>query len=102
MVIIRAFLENLLKKLEETAMKAKKRKADKLLVAQMDRLRKKIGPIGVPVAELVRQGRRQQSPPLNVTRMAAPPVYDQLRGFSLPPLLHETSCIFARVVVASS
>jgi hypothetical protein len=72
--IIRAIVENLLKKLEETAMKAKRRKADKPLVAQMDRLRKKIGPIGVPVAELVREGRRQQSPPLNVTRMVAPPI----------------------------
>lgn len=59
MVTIRAFLENLLKELEETAMKAERRKADKLLVAQMDRLREKIGPIGVPVAELIREGRRR-------------------------------------------
>jgi hypothetical protein len=59
MVTTRAFLENLLKKLEETAMKAKRRKADKLLVAQMDRLRERIGPIGVPVAELIREGRRR-------------------------------------------
>jgi hypothetical protein len=59
MVTIRAFLENLLKKLEETAMKAKRRKADKLLVAQMDRLREKIGPIGVPAGELIREGRRR-------------------------------------------
>jgi len=42
-----------------TAMKAKRRKADKLLVAQMDRLRERIGPIGVPVAELIREGRRR-------------------------------------------
>lgn len=59
MVIIRAFLENLLKKLEEIAMKAKRRKADKLLVAKMDRLREKIGSIGVPVAELIREERRR-------------------------------------------
>lgn len=58
-VTIRRFLEDLLKKLERTEMKGESRKASKLLVAQMDRLREKIGPIGVPVAELIREGRRR-------------------------------------------
>ena len=58
-VTIRTFLEDLLKKLERPAMKAESRKAGKLLVAQMDRLREKIGPIGVPGAELIREGRRR-------------------------------------------
>lgn len=58
-VTIRTFLEDLLKKLEETPRKGERRKADKILVAQMDRLREKIGPIGVPVAELIREGRRR-------------------------------------------
>lgn len=58
-VTIRAFLEDLLKRIEETPREGERRKADKLLVAQMDRLREKIGPIGVPVAELIREGRRR-------------------------------------------
>ncbi len=40
-------------------MKGKTRKASKLLVNRMDRLREKIGPIGVPAAELIREGRRR-------------------------------------------
>lgn len=58
-VTIRAFLEDLLKKLEETAMKGERGKPNKLLVTRMDRLREKIGPIGVPIAELIREGRRR-------------------------------------------
>ncbi len=58
-VTIRAFLADLLKKLERTAMKGERRISNKLLVEQMDRLRKKIGPIGLPVAELIREGRRR-------------------------------------------
>lgn len=58
-VTIRRFLEDLLKKLEGAVMKGEKRKADKLLIDRMDRLREKIGPIGVPVAELIREGRRR-------------------------------------------
>ena len=40
-------------------MKGDRREANTLLVAKMDRLREKIGPIGVPVAELIREGRRR-------------------------------------------
>jgi hypothetical protein len=58
-VTIRAFLEDLFKRLERTAMKGEKPKVNKLLAQQMDRLREKIGPIGVPVAELIREGRRR-------------------------------------------
>jgi hypothetical protein len=59
MATTRARLKKPLKKLDETAMKARGRKADKLLVAKMDRLREKIGSIGVPVAEVIREGRRR-------------------------------------------
>lgn len=59
MVSTRACLKNRLKSLEETALKARRQKADKLLVAKMDRLREKIGPIGVSVAELIREERRR-------------------------------------------
>jgi len=52
-------LEDLLKKLEETTMRGERPKPNRLLVAQMDRLREKIGPIGVPIAELIREGRRR-------------------------------------------
>jgi len=58
-VTIRRFLEDLLKKRERTEMKGESRKASKVLVEQMDQLREKIGPIGVPVAELIREGRRR-------------------------------------------
>jgi len=57
-VTIRAFLEDLIKRLKRTPMTAERREA-KALVDRMDRLRKKIGPIGVPVAELIREGRRR-------------------------------------------
>jgi hypothetical protein len=59
MVTTRAYLKKPLKKLGETAMQARRRRPGKLLVAQMDRLREKIGPIGVPVAKLIREGRRR-------------------------------------------
>lgn len=39
------------------------RRPDKALVARMDRLREKIGPIGVSVAKLVREGRRRRRGP---------------------------------------
>ena len=58
-VTIRSFLEDILKKLEETTMRGERPKPNRPLVAQMDRLREKIGPIGVPVAELIREGRRR-------------------------------------------
>lgn len=58
-VTIKTFLEGLLKKLEGIAMKGERPKPNKLLVAQMDRLREKIGPIGLPVAKLIREGRRR-------------------------------------------
>jgi len=50
-ITIRAFLESLLSTL--------KRAPDKSLVERMDRLRVKIGPIGVSVVELIREGRRR-------------------------------------------
>ena len=40
-------------------MKGDRREANKLLVAKMDRLREKIGPIGVPVTQLIREGIRE-------------------------------------------
>ncbi len=58
-VTIRSFLEALLKKLEQAMMRGERPKPNRPLVAQMDRLREKIGPIGVPVAELIREGRRR-------------------------------------------
>ncbi len=58
-VTIRTFLEDLLKKLERAPMPVKKRETNKALVERMDRLREKIGPIGVPVSELIREGRRR-------------------------------------------
>ncbi len=58
-VTIRAFLEGLLKKLERAPMTGERRGANKALVERMDRLREKIGPIGVPVALLIREGRRR-------------------------------------------
>jgi len=58
-VTIRAFLEGLLKALGKAAMAVESRKPDRALVARMDRLREKIGPIGVRVVELIREGRRR-------------------------------------------
>ncbi len=58
-VTIRLFLEELLKTLQREAPPLESRKPDHALVARMDRLREKIGPIGVAVAELVREGRRR-------------------------------------------
>ncbi len=58
-VTIKAFLEDLMKKLKLAPMTVKNRQARRALVERMDRLRKKIGPIGVPVAELIREGRRR-------------------------------------------
>lgn len=58
-VTIRAFLEDLLKTLEEASVAPQSRKPDNALVARMDRLREKIGPIRVGVAKLVREGRRR-------------------------------------------
>ena len=58
-VTIRAFLEDLLKKIERAPMTGERREANKALVERMDRLREKIGPLGVPVTELIREGRRR-------------------------------------------
>lgn len=58
-VTIRAFLEDLLKKMGKAPMKVVGGEANKSLVKRMDRLREKIGPIGVPVAQLIREGRRK-------------------------------------------
>lgn len=58
-VTIRAFLEDLLKTLEKTLAAAESRKPDHNLVERMDRLRQKIGPIGVHVPGLIREGRRR-------------------------------------------
>lgn len=58
-VTIRAFLEDLLKKMEKTPITAEPREIREALVRRMDRLRRKIGPIGAPVAELTREGRRR-------------------------------------------
>ena len=57
-VTIKAFLDDLTKKLKRAPMKVENRETKRALVERMDRLRKEIGPIGVPVAELVREGRR--------------------------------------------
>lgn len=58
-VTIKAFIEELLKKMGKAPLSAEKREANKALVGRMDRLREKIGPIGVPVSELIREGRRR-------------------------------------------
>ena len=58
-VTIKAFLENLLEKLKRGSLRGESRRASKALVERMDRLREKIGPIGVPVADLIREGRRR-------------------------------------------
>lgn len=54
-----AFLNDLIKKLERAPMTGGGRKGIHALVERMDRLREKIGPIGLPVAELIREGRRR-------------------------------------------
>lgn len=59
MVTIRAFLEDLLNKLEKAPMTERRREASNALAQRMDRLREKIGPIDVPVAQLIREGRRK-------------------------------------------
>lgn len=56
-VTIRAFLDDLVKTLEGAT--PEPRRPDEVLIARMDRLRKKIGPLGVSVARLVREGRRR-------------------------------------------
>lgn len=58
-VTIKAFLEDLHKKLRRAPRAAATREAKQTLVERMNRLREKIGPIGVPVAELIREGRRR-------------------------------------------
>ena len=58
-VTIRTFLEELLKALEKAPVAVESRKPDRALVARMDRLWKKIGPICVRVVDLVREGRRK-------------------------------------------
>lgn len=58
-VTIRTFLDDLVKTVENTAATPEARKPDDVLVTRMDRLRKKIGPIGVAVAHLVREGRQR-------------------------------------------
>jgi hypothetical protein len=58
-VTIRAFLEELLTTLEKAPAIVEPRKPDRTLVGRMDRLREKIGPIGLRVADLVREGRRR-------------------------------------------
>jgi hypothetical protein len=59
LVTIRSFLEDLLKKTAKGPMTAERRETNRALVERMDRLREKIGPIGVPVSELIREGRRR-------------------------------------------
>ncbi len=58
-VTIRGFLEGLLKRLKKAPLTVENRQANKGLVERMDRLREKIGPIGVRVVELIREGRRR-------------------------------------------
>lgn len=56
---IRAYLEDLLTTLQKAPAIVESRKPDRTLVARMDRLREKIGPVGIGAAELVREGRRK-------------------------------------------
>lgn len=58
-VAIRAFLEDLVNTLKKAPVVVEKRRPDKALLERMDRLREKIGPIGVSVVELIREGRRR-------------------------------------------
>jgi len=56
---MRAFLERFVKTLKKAPVVVERRRPDRALVERMDRLREKIGPIGVSVVELVREGRRR-------------------------------------------
>jgi len=58
-VTIKAFLKGLLKKLERAQPAGERQEDKRALIERMDRIRKKIGRIGVPVAELIREGRRR-------------------------------------------
>ena len=58
-VTIRTFLESLIQQLKRPPMAAKTQAGNMVLVERMDRLREKIGPIGVPVVNLIREGRRR-------------------------------------------
>ena len=58
-ITIRAFLESLVSTLKKAPVVVERPRRDKALVEQMDRLREKIGPIGVSVVELIREGRRR-------------------------------------------
>lgn len=58
-VTIRTFLENLIQQLKRPPMAAKSQAGNMVLVKRMDRLREKIGPIGVPIVNLIREGRRR-------------------------------------------
>lgn len=58
-VTIRTFLESLIQQLKRPPMAAKSQAGNMVLVERMDRLREKIGPIGVPVVNLIREGRRR-------------------------------------------
>ena len=59
LVTIRAFLADLVTSVERSGIAVAARSRDDDLVARMDRLRKKIGPIGGSVTELVHEGRRR-------------------------------------------
>ncbi|MBI3014400.1 MAG: hypothetical protein HYY65_04920 [Candidatus Tectomicrobia bacterium] len=58
-VTIRAFLRDLLKKMERVPVVKEKKEPNRALVERMNRLRKKIGAIDIPVSELIREGRRR-------------------------------------------
>jgi len=58
-VTIRAFLEDLLRTLRKAPLTVANREAGRALAERMDRLREKIGPVGVRVVELIREGRRR-------------------------------------------
>lgn len=56
---LRTFLEGLLKTLKKAPVVMEGRRSDRSLVERMDRLREKIGPIGVRAVDLIREGRRR-------------------------------------------
>jgi hypothetical protein len=56
---VREFLESLLNTSRKATAPLETRRPDRALVQRIDRLREKIGSIGVTVAELVREGRRR-------------------------------------------
>ncbi len=58
-VTIRAFLEDLLKRLKRAAPTWESRKVNRALAERIDRLREKIGSIDIPVVTLIREGRRR-------------------------------------------